>query len=260
MKEVEVLLKNGVNLQKSLELFGDMETYNETLADFVKEIDEKLEKLIQYKEVADMNNYSILVHSFKSDAKYFGFEKMAELCFQHEQESKINNIYFVYENFDDLLKEIKRTLVIMEEYLGVEVEKEEEKEKIEAPTKGILVVDDATTIQEFVKKIFKNEYAIVSASDGEEAIKLLTERDSKNLIGMLLDLNMPHVDGFEVLNFFHERNLFDTMSVAIITGEGNESVVTEALKFPVIDVLLKPFNERDVKAIVEKMILDKENK
>src|SRR5574344_55724 len=95
MKDVNILKNNGVNLEKSLELFGDMSVYDETLEDFLGEVDGKLEKIKAFKESADMANYAILVHSLKSDAKYFGFERLAELSYQHEMESKANNFYFV---------------------------------------------------------------------------------------------------------------------------------------------------------------------
>ena len=81
MKDVNILRANGINLDKSLELFGDIETYNETLETFLNEIDDKITKIKNYKEVADMANYAILVHSLKSDAKYFGFDKLADLSY-----------------------------------------------------------------------------------------------------------------------------------------------------------------------------------
>ena len=71
MKDVNILKNNGINLEKSLELFGDIVTYNETLQTFLTDIDDKVDKLKNYKEIADMANYAILVHSLKSDAKYF---------------------------------------------------------------------------------------------------------------------------------------------------------------------------------------------
>ena len=64
MKDVNLLTSNGVNVEKSLELFGDMETYNDTLHDFLSEVEGKLAKIKSFKEIADMSNYAILVHSF----------------------------------------------------------------------------------------------------------------------------------------------------------------------------------------------------
>ncbi|MEG2250149.1 MAG: Hpt domain-containing protein, partial [Bacilli bacterium] len=95
MKDINILKENGVNVAASLELFGDMETYDETLNDFLESVDQKLSDIKKYKEQVDMPNYAILVHSLKSDSKYLGFTKLADLSYQHELESKNSNIQFV---------------------------------------------------------------------------------------------------------------------------------------------------------------------
>ena len=53
---------------------------------------------------------------------------------------------------------------------------------------------------------------------------------------------------------FKNKDLFNKIPVAIITGIGNEDLVQKAYSYPIVDVLRKPFNERDVKSVVEKMI------
>ena len=71
---------------------------------------------------------------------------------------------------------------------------------------------------------------------------------------MLLDLNMPNVNGFEVLDYFKANSLFNKIPVSIITGEDSKENVDRAFEYPIADVLSKPFNERDVKRVVEKTI------
>ena len=100
MKDVSILINNGVNVEGSLELFGDIATYDETVVDFLESVDNKLEDINKYKEASDMTNYSILVHSLKSDAKYLGLTVLAEMALNHEMESKNNNINYVYNNYD----------------------------------------------------------------------------------------------------------------------------------------------------------------
>ena len=249
MKDVNILKNNGVNVEKSLELFGDMDTYNETLETFLGEIDEKISNIKKYKEIADMANYAILVHSLKSDAKYFGFDKLAELSYNHELESKANHIYYVYDHFDELMNETDRILNIVREYFGKETVKKEEFNIVKDKT--ILVVDDSEVISSFIKKIFNNEFNVVVAKDGMEAVKQL---NNDKLVGMLLDLNMPNVNGFQVLEYFKANNLFKKIPVSIITGLGNDDFINKAREYPIIDVLRKPFNERDIKTVVEKTV------
>lgn len=251
MKDVNILKNNNVNVEKSLELFGDMDTYNDMLSTFLQEVDEKLSNIAKYKEVADMANYAILVHSLKNDAKYFGFEKLAELSYQHELESKANHIYFVYDNYDSLMTEANRVVNVVRQYFG------EETKTVVVPQnlvkdKAILVVDDSDVISNFIKKIFDDEFEVVVAKDGNEAINQMTI--NTKICSMLLDLNMPNVDGFAVLEFMKNNNLLNKIPTSIITGVGDDEIIAKAFEYPIIDVLRKPFNERDVKIVVEKTI------
>ena len=68
---------------------------------------------------------------------------------------------------------------------------------------------------------------------------------------MLLDLNMPNCNGFDVLNYLSQNNLFTKIKVTVITGIGNYDIVEQAKKYPIKGVLLKPFNERDIKNALE---------
>ena len=82
MKDVNLLTSNGVNVEQSLELFGDMEMYDETLGDFLDMSDEKITTLENYKNANDMPNYAIAIHALKSDARYLGFTTLADLSYE----------------------------------------------------------------------------------------------------------------------------------------------------------------------------------
>jgi len=90
--------------------------YNDTLEDFKSNFNKKLIDLKTFKEAYDMSNYAILVHSLKSDCKYLGFTKLAELSYEHELKSKENDIEFVKNNFETLVKEAIRIKVIIDKY------------------------------------------------------------------------------------------------------------------------------------------------
>ena len=64
-----------------------------------------------------MKNYSVEVHSLKSDSKYFGFTKLAELALNHELRSKENDLKYVKSNFKTLEKEYQRIVKIVAVYL-----------------------------------------------------------------------------------------------------------------------------------------------
>ena len=246
--DVELLTKNGVNVEKSLELFGDMETYNETLNDFLKEVEPKVIKIKDYQKIGDMTNYSILVHSLKSDAKYFGFEKLAELAYDHELKSKANEIFYVNEHFNELMEETDRIINLVKKYMGLSYKETKSKGTTKNDelkrNKAILIVDDSNLIRNFVL-----------ANDGEEALNIINDPEEfSRMKAMLLDLNMPNVNGFEVLDYFKKRDLFKKLPVAIITGVDDKESVEKAYSYPIKDILLKPFNEKDIKKTLEKTI------
>lgn len=111
------LLDNGINYKNGIELFGDIETYNEMLSDWYHDCEQKWSKIKELYQNSDMKNYSVEVHSLKSDSKYFGFTKLAELALNHELRSKENDLKYVKSNFKTLEKEYQRIVKIVAVYL-----------------------------------------------------------------------------------------------------------------------------------------------
>ena len=59
---------------------------------------------------------------------------------------------------------------------------------------------------------------------------------------------------FELTTKPKNNNLFDSIPVSIITGVGDDTLVAKAFEFPIVDIIRKPFNERDVKLVLDKTI------
>ena len=118
MKNVEFLKQNEIDVEHGLELLGDMEMYDETLEDFLTESEDRIPKMEEYKNNKDMANYAILVHAMKSDSKYLGFTKLANLSYEHELKSKDNDLDYVDKNYDTLIKETNRIINVIKIYLG----------------------------------------------------------------------------------------------------------------------------------------------
>ena len=114
----DYLEENNIDYKNGIELFGSMDMYNNMLSDWYKGINDKWSKIISYKNNKDMTNYSIEVHSLKSDSKYFGFTRLAELSLNHELKSKENDIEYVNNNFNELEIEYRRILNIVNNYLN----------------------------------------------------------------------------------------------------------------------------------------------
>ncbi|MBR1937072.1 MAG: response regulator [Bacilli bacterium] len=265
MKSIQFLKDKGVDVDKSLELFGDINTYNDTIGEFLVGIHNKIKNLIDLMNKGDMQNYSIIVHSMKSDCKYFGFMKLANLAYEHEMKSKAGDLYYVTNHINDLIFETNNTIKLIQEYMNGEDEKEVEQLEDVNPDvynkKTILVVDDSNIIRNFVKRVFSDEYNVGTANDGDEAIKIIkANKDNDFIVTILLDLNMPKVDGFAVLDYMKENKLLKKMPVSIISGDSSKETIDRAFKYEIVDMLEKPFNDQSVKMIIEKTLIYKDMK
>jgi CheY-like chemotaxis protein len=256
MNDVNILKNNGVNLESSLEYLGDMEMYNDTLKEFLELIDGKVSDLNKFKDNHDMENYGILAHSIKSDARYLGFTNLAELSLAHEMAGKEGREDFVIQNFSNYLNEINKVVSISQQYLQSNINNTPSQEGIieikdnELPS--VLVVDDSEIIRNFIVKMCSDSYNIICASDGQMAINELEKEN--NIKCVLLDLNMPNINGFATLEYLRNNNLFGKYPVSIITGADDKETITDAFKYPIVDMLQKPFNEKEAKRIIERTI------
>ena len=69
---------------------------------------------------------------------------------------------------------------------------------------------------------------------------------------------MPKVDGFAVLNFMRENNLFSKIPVSIISGDSSKETIDKAFTYQIVDMLSKPFSEQSVKMVIEKTLIYKD--
>ena len=108
----------------------------------------------------------------------------------------------------------------------------------------ILIVDDEAINREVLKSMF-SEYDRLEAENGKEAIEKIAA--SRNLVLILLDISMPVMTGFDVLEYMHEQKLLDKIPVILITGETVIDSEDKAYSYGVADVIHKPFYPHIVK-------------
>ncbi|MCM1053589.1 MAG: response regulator [Ruminococcus sp.] len=234
MEKIDLLKNNNVEVDASLEFWGDLNSYNENLKEFNDSLEQKLNDLEYYKNNADWNNYAIVAHSTKSEAKYLGFMSDSEVFLSHELKGKEQDSDYINNNFDTLKNTILKIQKILNEYF------KEEKKKI-------LIADDSNIILNFIEKNISNEYDCIKASNGKVALEKI---ENDNLYAILLDLNMPSLNGFQVLEHMQVQSLFEKIPVVIITGDDSENTIKEAFRYPILDIINKPFNEENIKRIL----------
>jgi len=111
---------------------------------------------------------------------------------------------------------------------------------------SILVVDDEETVLNLVQRILEEAgYSVVTAANGEEAFDKVL-RDGIGL--MLLDIKMPGLDGFQVLDLIRQRS---NIPVIMLTGLAEVDSLLDALNNGADDYITKPFKPRELVARIE---------
>ena len=104
----------------------------------------------------------------------------------------------------------------------------------------ILITDDAQLNRELIKFIFEEQFNILEAENGEQAIGLIQE-NSDRLCLIFLDLMMPIKSGLDVLQFMNQEQYIDTIPVIMITGEATDETDEKAYEYGASDIIYKPF-------------------
>ena len=116
---VELLKNNKIDVDAGLELLKDMEMYDMTLEEFFNELQNKIKDLTEFKEAGNMDDYAILAHALKTEARYVGCNELGDMAYEHELAGKASDQAKVNEKFDELKNESNRVYEIIKRYLGV---------------------------------------------------------------------------------------------------------------------------------------------
>lgn len=113
----------------------------------------------------------------------------------------------------------------------------------------ILVVDDKEVNRFMICEIFRKDYKLLEAEDGIEAIELLKKYIDSIAI-VLLDIIMPNMDGFGVLDYMKNNSLLDDIPVVMITSDSSVETEKKVEKYDVAEVVRKPF----IPAIIDRRV------
>ena len=114
----------------------------------------------------------------------------------------------------------------------------------------VLIVDDVELNRDILSDMLGEDYDILTASDGRQAINIMNNQIDEISV-IILDLIMPDVDGFYVLNIMKERDWMKDIPVIVITGDQTAEVEAKALQLGVNDFVHKPFNVKLVRQRVK---------
>jgi two-component system alkaline phosphatase synthesis response regulator PhoP len=116
-------------------------------------------------------------------------------------------------------------------------------QKTEKPAR-VLVADDERHIARLIQvNLERQGYAVACVADGQEAIELLKRETFARAV---LDLKMPHVDGYQVLKWIRTHENTKDMWVAMMTANADEWDRRDEAPFKVDRYIMKPFNPGDL--------------
>lgn len=122
----------------------------------------------------------------------------------------------------------------------------------------MLMVDDSVDMCRFVRDYFRGEYNVVTAHNGEEAMKCLDEIDNIDLV--VSDVTMPKMDGMELCKYVKSDLRWSHIPVILLTGRTGEEMEVEGLKLGADDYITKPFNAEMLRLRVKKLIETQKNR
>ena len=164
----------------------------------------------------------------------------------------VSTVKYLGELINDLLR--KNTSILKEYKNNVTLE-------VNKTYSSLLIVDDDSLTRNIFKKVFESQYNIIEAKNGSEAVDIIENNVIKpsgdkpqNIVGIFLDLKMPVMDGFGVLNYLLDKRLLTKLPVVIVSADDAKETKEQVYAYDIADMIEKPFNFELIKKRVNNMI------
>ena len=145
------------------------------------------------------------------------------------------------------VKSHQKGMVVTEENGGLRAIDNESEVK---DRQRVLVVDDSYMNRMILTEILKSDYEIINASSGEECLEII-EKYGTGIDIILLDIVMPGMDGFEVLNYMNNNNWIEDIPAILISSEDSNQYIRRAYEMGVSDYISRPF---DAKVVYQRVL------
>ena len=129
--------------------------------------------------------------------------------------------------------------------------------KVNKVSSSLLIIDDDSLTRSIFKKAFSSYYNIIEAQNGEEAVEILGKYENSSydkIVGIFLDLKMPVMDGFGVLDFLKEKRYLSKIPVIIVSADDTKDTKEKVYAYEIADMIEKPFNFEIIVKRVNNMI------
>ena len=118
--------------------------------------------------------------------------------------------------------------------------------------KKILVVDDKISISKLISQFLSQTFEVHTEQDGFKALAWLQEGNMPDLI--LTDLQMPNMDGFELITKIKESGYFSDIPIIVLSSQESSEDRVKCLKLGAEDYIMKPFNPEELLIRIERVL------
>ncbi|MEK7279432.1 MAG: response regulator [Nitrospirota bacterium] len=119
--------------------------------------------------------------------------------------------------------------------------------------KRVLIVEDSTAMRSMIASTVEEMkgYVTVEAANGFEALRIIP-KERFDLI--ITDINMPHINGLEIISFVKNHPSFNSIPIIIVTTEQSEEDRKKGISLGASEYVIKPFNPDHLKKVVKKVV------
>lgn len=104
---------------------------------------------------------------------------------------------------------------------------------------NVLIVDDAAINRELLAFILQDRYQVFQAENGKQAIEMIESKERIYRL-VLLDIQMPVMDGFDFLDYMKKKDMLKNLPVIVISGDSTDASILHAYKLGAVDFFPSP--------------------
>lgn len=118
---------------------------------------------------------------------------------------------------------------------------------------AVLIAEDEEINRTILREILKDKYRILEAENGNQAVFFI-QAERQNIALIILDIHMPKLDGFGVMDYLVENGLNEKIPVIVTTSDQSSDVLLQGRKNKVADIIYKPFRASDIRKHVDTLV------
>jgi signal transduction histidine kinase/CheY-like chemotaxis protein len=250
-EEGDALTIPGVDTRRGISMTGGtVAAYKQVLSLFRKDAQDRL-PLLQSVPAADaLPSFVTQVHALKSAAGSLGAAEIAERAEKLEAAGKTGDMDYIRENLDGFAWHLGELAI----NIGVVLEKYTVAQDAPELNKGgkknrIMLVDDSPANLRIGKNVLAGSFSVITAPSAEKMFTLL---ENNHPAVILLDIDMPEMDGFEAIKILKSKPQTKDIPVIFLTGMTDSIDARKGLTLGAVDYILKPFEPTELIACIEK--------